>query len=96
MVLVGILLSLWVGTGVADFEEGIRLTANGRIIDIDMGHLVPWVTDWNEDGKKDLIVGQFYSGRIQLFLNTGTDNAPSLMDSGYIHAAGKEIHLPAG
>lgn len=80
----------------ADFENGIRLKADGQIIDTDMGHLVPWVTDWNGDGKKDLIVGQFDRGKIRLYLNRGTDRAPVLTDGGFLKAGGKEIHLPAG
>ncbi len=82
--------------GFAALEEGVRLKANGQVIDIEMGHLVPAVTDWNEDGRKDLILGQFYSGRIQLYLNTGVDKAPVLANAGYLHAGGKEIRLPAG
>jgi hypothetical protein len=35
----------------------------------------PDVTDWNEDGKKDLLVGDL-DGKIYIYINTGTDNAP--------------------
>ncbi len=43
---------------------------------IDVGHdAKAWVTDWNGDGKKDLIAGG--TTKISLFENTGTDATPS-------------------
>lgn len=41
---------------------------------------IPEVADWNADGKKDLIVGAIasdYFGEIFIYLNQGTDAAPS-------------------
>jgi hypothetical protein len=35
----------------------------------------PFVVDWDEDGRKDLLVGDA-NGSVYLFLNTGTDAAP--------------------
>jgi hypothetical protein len=77
-------------------KDGVRLEADGTAIDIDIGHLVPCATDWNADGKKDLIVGQFSGGKIRLYLNHGTDSAPVFKDFEYLKAGGKEISLPAG
>jgi len=77
-------------------QEGVKLKANGKDIDVDIGHLVPYVTDWNNDGKKDLIVGQFSGGKIRLYLNHGKDNAPVFKDFEYLKAGGEEISLPAG
>ena len=37
------------------------------------------VTDWNNDGKKDLLVGT-KKGRLLLFVNTGTDAEPKFAD----------------
>lgn len=78
------------------FEEGVRLQAGGRDIEVDIGHLVPCVADWNGDGRKDLIAGQFLEGRIRLFLNTGTDAAPVVRDSVFLKAGGADIRLPCG
>lgn len=41
----------------------------------------PAMVDWNSDGKKDLVVGS-RSGKIFLFLNIGTDGAPSFSSKG--------------
>jgi hypothetical protein len=78
------------------FHPGVKLMAGEEPIDIKVGHLVPAVADWNNDGKKDLITGQFADGKIGLFLNKGTDTSPVLSDIEYLKAGGKEISLPAG
>jgi hypothetical protein len=80
----------------AEFAEGVKLQADGKDIDGEVGHLVPNVLDWDGDGKKDLIVGQFGSGNIKLYLNKGTDEAPKLTAAGKLKAGGKEISLPSG
>ncbi len=77
-------------------QEGVRLEADGKVIDVEIGHLVPCVTDWNEDGKRDLVVGQFSGGKIRLYLNQGTDSAPVFKTFEYLKAGGAEISLPSG
>jgi len=52
----------------------------------------PQTADWNEDGKKDLLVGDS-NGIITLYLNTGTSSAPVLTNSGQIQAAGTQIDV---
>jgi hypothetical protein len=91
---VGLVLVCW--PGFAAFQEGVKLKASGQVIDVDIGHLVPCVTDWNADGKKDLIVGQFSGGKIRLYLNQGTDSEPVFKEFTYLRAGGAEISLPAG
>jgi hypothetical protein len=41
------------------------------------GYSTPTVADWDGDGKKDLIVGQYNGGNIWVFVNKGTDANPS-------------------
>ncbi len=83
-------------TSAAEFQPGVKLQADGKNIDVRIGHLVPAVMDWNGDGKKDLIVGQFSGGQIRLYLNTGTDAKPVFKDFSYLTGGDKEIRLPAG
>ncbi len=78
------------------FEKGIRILSNGKPINVDIGHSVPTVADWNNDGKKDLVVGQFSKGRIRLYLNEGTDSKPVFNEFRNMRAADSEISLPAG
>ncbi len=60
------------------FEEEIKLNSGG----LDVGFFSsPAIVDWNGDGKKDLIVGN-QSGEVLVFINIGTDNAPSFASKG--------------
>ena len=82
--------------GEAKLAKGVKLEVAGEPIDIEVGHLVPRACDWNNDGKKDLIVGQFRDGAIRLYLNEGTDSAPVFGEFSLLHAGGKPIRLDAG
>jgi hypothetical protein len=82
--------------GVPQLEKGVKLQAGGKEINVEIGHLVPWVTDWNRDGKKDLLAGQFKEGRIQLYLNQGTDAAPVFGEGRLLEAGGAPIRLDSG
>ena len=82
--------------GEPKFAAGVKLEAAGKPIDVKVGHLVPRVCDWNNDGKKDLLVGQFLNGAISLYLNQGTDAAPVFGESSFLQAGGKPIRLDAG
>ncbi|MFH1999923.1 MAG: hypothetical protein ABIK28_09590 [Planctomycetota bacterium] len=65
-------------------------------IDIKTGHLVPCVVDWNEDGRKDLVVGQYQDAKIRLYLNKGSDAEPRFDGFEFMQAGGKEISLESG
>ncbi len=61
-------------------------------VDIDVGSLsVPLVDDWNEDGKKDLIVGSD-TGYVYLYVNVGTNAAPVFLNSERVEADGSPIY----
>ena len=78
------------------FTVGKRLQAGG--IDIELeggiqgGYSSPFVVDWDNEGKKDLLVGDA-EGHINLFLNSGTDSDPTLTAGVKIHANGAEIQV---
>ena len=64
---------------------------------ISIGHTAsPEVVDWNNDGKKDLLVGTFENGRIMLFLNQGTDEKPVFDGGEFLTAAADEINVGYG
>jgi len=96
LMLVTLLIIVLSGIALSDLNEGVKIEADGKAIDVEVGHLVPCVTDWDNDGKKDMIVGQFSGGRIRLYLNKGTDSEPKFSDFTYLSAGNKEISLPAG
>lgn len=57
-------------------------------------HAIPCVSDWNEDGLKDLIVGYRTDDKVALYLNLGTDSQPIFNSFANIQADGKEICFP--
>ncbi len=79
-----------------ELGEGVRIETTGGPIDIEVGHLVPVVSDWDGDGKKDLLVGQFVGGKIRFYRNVGEDSAPRFEGFTFLKAGGAEISLPAG
>lgn len=91
-------LMVTVGSGAAEptFHAGVKLEAGGKPIDVQIGHLVPCAADWNGDGNKDLLVGQFSGGQIQLYLNEGSHEKPVFSAGVIMEAGGKPIRLDAG
>jgi hypothetical protein len=54
----------------------VRLRAAGKPIDTDVGHAAPFVADFDGDGVKDLLVGQFGDGILWFYRNLGTNTNP--------------------
>ena len=81
---------------VPQFHKGVKIQSEGKDINVSIGHLVPCVMDWNADGKKDLITGQFSGGKICLYLNEGTNDKPVFKGCTEMQAGGKPIRLDAG
>ncbi len=75
--------------GVYINDGGSRLTASGLFA-------IPDVVDWDEDGRKDLLVGQGDPGKIRLYLNQGTDQAPVFNGSSFIQSSGADIQMGFG
>jgi hypothetical protein len=56
---------------------GIQVQNGAAALNVDSpGYSAPTMADWDGDGKKDLIVGQFTGGNVWLYLNKGTDASP--------------------
>lgn len=79
-----------------ELSEGQMILDGKEPINISIGHLVPCVFDWNHDGKKDLIIGQYDKAKIRLYLNKGTDEKPEFEGFEYVKAGGKDISLESG
>jgi hypothetical protein len=56
----------------------VRLEAAGKPIDTENGHAAPYVCDFDGDGLKDLLVGQFGDGLLWIYHNEGTNSEPKL------------------
>jgi hypothetical protein len=76
-------------------KAGAQLRAADKPISI--GHTAsPEVIDWNNDGKKDLLVGTFEDGKVMLYLNRGTDAAPQFDQGQVLQAGGRDIRVGFG
>jgi hypothetical protein len=76
-------------------KPGARLMIGDKPISV--GHTAcPEVLDWNNDGKKDLLVGTFNDGKVMLFLNRGTDAAPVFDKGEALQAGGQELRVGFG
>ncbi|MBM3314342.1 hypothetical protein FJY71_00675 [candidate division WOR-3 bacterium] len=64
---------------------------------IDVGYYgAPQMVDWDQDGRKDLLLGQFTGGNIRFYPNVGTNSAPVFSGFSYVQASGQIIQLPYG
>ncbi len=63
--------------------------------DIDVGARAnSTVADWNNDGRKDLVVGAL-DGRINIIINEGTDTEPDFRTVQYAQADGADLFVPS-
>jgi hypothetical protein len=80
-----------------DLMEPIPIEAGGRPIDVEhVGHAAPFVGDVDGDGRKDLLVGEFYKGRLLIYRNAGTDAAPRFERAAIFKDGSPEGCIPAG
>lgn len=79
------------------FERGVYIQYNNTPILLGNNYdTAPCVVDWNNDGRKDLLVGCFYNGSVYLYTNSGTDEAPVLNTRTKLQADGRDIAVPYG
>lgn len=76
------------------FYAAESLKANNIPIDVSW-YGSPYVYDWNGDGKKDLLSGQFSCGYVRYYQNLGTNNSPLFGDSSFLQASGSPISVYA-
>lgn len=79
-----------------DTGNGLKAYKQIKLMDstiLDVGYnSQPTITDWNHDGKKDLLLGT-QDGYIRLYLNQTNDNWPMFRNYTYIQAGGVNINL---
>ena len=90
----GLLLALQVQTG-PELDAPFRVMADGELIDVDVGHAAPFFANFDNDGLKDLLVGQFGDGKLRIYRNIGTRSEPMFSDFFYFQAAGADGTVPA-
>lgn len=98
------ILSLAGSTAVAALAAGppnelsapFRVEAEGKPIDVEIGHAAPLMADFDGDKIPDLLVGQFGGGKLRIYRNTGTAAAPKFNAFALFSAGGTEGKVPSG
>ncbi|MBN1433541.1 hypothetical protein JW921_02205 [Candidatus Fermentibacterales bacterium] len=80
---------------VPEYDPEYQLKCGGTIIDVGY-YAAPCVVDWDLDGLKDLILGQFSSGNIRFYKNEGSNEAPVFNSFSYLYSDGSIITVPSG
>jgi len=73
-----------------------RVLADGAAIDVEIGHAAPLVMDFDGDGKPDLLVGQFGSGKLRIYRNVGTESEPRFDRFTWFKAGSSDGKVPSG
>ncbi len=79
-----------------DYQPPFNVMANGVQIELSIGHANPLITDWNGDGLKDLILGQYSSGKLRYYENNDSNDSPMFGNYTFMQADGADISLTSG
>ncbi len=79
-----------------DLAPPVRLEAAGKPIDTNIGHAAPFVCDFDGDGVKDLLVGQFGEGILWIYRNEGTNSQPKLAPGVKFKKGKEDGRVPSG
>ena len=90
-----VLLAGTVAYALPVLEPGVYIQNGSSPLQADI-YTAPTAVDWNNDGKKDLVVGQFTSGYVWAFLNTGADANPVFNGGSLILSSGSPITTSYG
>lgn len=87
----------WGSDPAAELLPPVRIEAAGQPIDTPkIGHSAPFVGDWDGDGVRDLLVGQFDGGVLWIFRNEGTDAQPRLAAGVKFKDGSEDGRVPTG
>ena len=76
----------------SEFEAPVMMKAGDKAVRVESpGYAAPCWADVDRDGKKDLLVGQFSGGKIQVFKNMGDGK---LADGTWLQAGGGDATVP--
>ena len=66
-------------------------------VQIDVGYYgAPCMVDWDDDGLKDLVLGEFSLSKIRFYRNVNSNESPLFTSFSYIKSNGVDITLPYG
>lgn len=85
------------GAGAQELAAPVPLCAAGQPIDVEhSGHAAPFIKDMDGDGRKDLLVGELFEGRLRVYRNVGTNAAPRFERYQWFQAGRELGRIPSG
>jgi hypothetical protein len=73
----------------------LPLPAGGKLLDVARdGHSAPFIGDFDGDGKRDLLVGQYHEGRLRIYRNRGDNARLRFDDFTWFEAEGRLGRVP--
>ena len=78
------------------FAAPFQLRESQLPINVDGCHAAPLYVDFDEDGEKELLVGQFGGGKLRIYENSGTDAEPVFEGFSWLKAGDEVASVPAG
>lgn len=82
--------------GLPRLSKPVRIEADGEPITTTTGHAAPFVVDFDKDGVRDLVVGQFADGVARVYRNLGTNSAPKFGGFRLLEADGTPASIEPG
>jgi hypothetical protein len=78
-----------------EFAKPVLIEADGAPIKVERpGYACPSWADWDGDGIKDLLVGQFAKGKIQFFKNEAGSGLPKFRKGELLLTGTKPAEVP--
>ena len=79
------------------FDPPVAIQASGVPINVGTGgNASPYVIDWDGDGKQDLLLGQYLSGKVRFYPNVGSNFNPEFSTFSYLQADGADLSVSSG
>jgi hypothetical protein len=79
-----------------DLVPPVKILAEGKPIDVDVGHAAPCVVDLKGDGTLCLLVGQFGDGKVRVYRSSGGKAAPRFDKFEWLQAGEGDCKVPTG
>ena len=80
-----------------DLQPPVQIEAEGQPLDVQRdGHSAPFFADFDGDGLRDLLVGQYHEGRLRIYRNLGVSSEPRFDTYTWFEAGGAAGRVPEG
>lgn len=91
-------LAVWAMVAQAsELAVPVHVMADGQPLDVGgIGYAAPFMGDYDGDGVRDLLVGEFSQGRLRIFRNLGTNSNPRFGDHEWFKDGADTGRVPSG